>query len=168
MHVSLNFWEMIFVFFLFILLCQKLFSLIKTYAIPFLENQLRALKKEQAELLDKEKLVTTTLNKVDNQRKQQEKMFVLLEKKVQIWHAQLSHHIQQQQRSAREVAEKIAKKRSLQEKNFTSTKTTQQVLPEIIENVRQELMQTYGKDKAALYESLAALNALQKAGSSHG
>src|SRR3990167_4603323 len=128
MHVGISFWEILFALFIFTLLISKLFSLTKNHIIPYLEKQLRAIKKEQTELLDKEKLVTSTLNKVDNQRKQQEKMFVLLEKKVQIWHKEWSQEIQQKQRNVREDAEKITKKRIVQEKNFIAAKIMQEAL----------------------------------------
>lgn len=111
--------------------------------IPYLTSQLHAIIKEQSELFDKEKLVSSALSKIDNQRKQQDNMFVLLEKKVQMWHDKKTTSLQQDQALARVLAEKIEKKRLSQEKNFVTSKIMQEALPRIIEKTQKQLSGRY-------------------------
>ena len=139
MHVDLEVWKVLFAFVLFFLLIKTLVSIIKNFIIPYLTTQLHSITKEQSELFDKEKLVSSALSKIDNQRKQQGNMFVLLEKKVQIWHDRKMLSLGQEQIAARILAEKIEKKRLLQAKNFITAKIMQDALPKIIEKVEQQL-----------------------------
>lgn len=145
MHVNLEIWEVLFASALFFLLIKTLYSIVKDFVIPYLTAQLHAIMKEQSELFDKEKLVSSALSKIDNQRKQQDNMFVLLEKKVQTWYDKKILSLQQEQAGARVLADKIEKKRLIQEKNFIASKIMQEALPRIIKNAEQQLSRNYGE-----------------------
>jgi hypothetical protein len=54
---------------LFFLLIYKIYDLIKIYLIPFLEQESKVLQKQQLELLEKETLLTSTIKRVENQKK---------------------------------------------------------------------------------------------------
>jgi len=167
MHVDLEVWGVLFAFVLFLLLIKTLGSLVKSLIVPYLTTQLHEITKEQSELFDKEKLVSSALSKIENQRKQQGNMFVLLEKKVQVWHDKKMVSLQQEQLFGRILVEKIEKKRLLQEKNFIATKTIQDALPRIIENVEQQLKSGYKQDAADLSQCVYRFVQVLKQGLNH-
>ena len=157
MHISANLGSILFGFSLFFLLIYKLAELVKSHMLPFLRKQIRLVKKEQVELWDREKLVTSTLNKIDNQRNQQKKMFVLLEKKMRLWHKEMLDDIRLRENEFRDIADDVAKKRKKQDHNFSTTKTMLKVLPTLLQETKDELLKISSDDDAALKECIQKL-----------
>ena len=86
MGISSDFWTLLFRSTLFLLFAYKCYELIVTHLYPYLVQQKKILKRQEEELLEKEKLISSTLKRVENQINHQRKMFILLEKKIQVWH----------------------------------------------------------------------------------
>lgn len=168
MHVGFEIWEVLFASVLFFLLVKTLYSLVRNFIIPYLRTQLHTIMKEQSELFDKEKLVSSALSKIENQRKQQDNMFVLLEKKVQTWYDKKMLSLQQEQVIARVLAEKIQKKRLFQEKNFIASKIMQEALPRIIEKVEQQLGVQCREESIVFSPCVSRFIQEKKYGESHG
>ena len=154
MHVSTNAIGLLFGFSLFSLLVYKLAELVKAYLIPLLYKQMHEMKKERAELLDREKLVTSTLSKIDNQRNQQKKMFILLEKKIQMWHNEVQLEAEKREDDFRVIAHNVEEKRGIQEHNFAVAKTTLNVLPAILQKVRRDLLIEYKNENLSISQCI--------------
>ena len=166
MHISSDFLGVTFDFFLFGLLTYKLWGMITTHAIPLLHKMMRSIKKEQTELLDKEKLVTSTLSKIDNQRKQQQKMFALLEKKVQAWHKEASHRVSCAEEENVLRAQAIREKHEHQGKKIASVKVVQEALPVILQKAKENFIKHAAAEKGAMESYISLLK--EQVEKSHG
>lgn len=167
MHISSDLLGMTFDFFLFGLLVYRLYTVVKNHAVPFLHKMMRSIKKEQTELLDKEKLVTSTLSKIDNQRKQQQKMFGLLEQKVQMWHERETYDTAMAEDANLLRAQAIRERHDRQGKNFASIKAMQEVLPLMLEESREDLLRQAKKKSHDHLDRFVSLLETQ-AGNVHG
>ena len=86
MHIEVSVLEILFRISVFSLLAYNLYGLIKKYLLPMLSDAVAHEKKEQTELLGKDKLLLATQNRVKGQIYNQKQMFTLLERNVQVWH----------------------------------------------------------------------------------
>jgi hypothetical protein len=151
MHIVNDFWIITLHISLFLLLTRKIYGLSVNYLIPYLKQQLHFLKKEQVELLEKEKLVLTTLYKTKTQINDQEREFQVIEKKMQTCHENMLKNIENKQKEKNIIREKIKKRRKLQQENFVSEKIAVKTIPEILSLAEHDLCDFYSnkenKDK---------------------
>ena len=141
-----DFGGILFQFTLFALLSYKLYCLFKEYMIPFLYGQIELVRKEQVELLDKEKLLRSTLRRVEGQISYRKKVFVSLEKKVQIWHKVISDNKLGREVECELNLKQILEKRKKQIKNFSESKMILNSVPQIINLAKNELLDLYQGD----------------------
>jgi hypothetical protein len=139
MHTEINFWELVFRLSLFSLLAYKLIGLIKTTAIPYLSDQILQERKQQSELLDKEKLLVSTQQRLKNQIYNQKQMFILLEKNVHEWYKINQEYNVEQENQNAEIIKKIEQKRTSQRQNIILLNNVQLSIPQALEQAREEL-----------------------------
>lgn len=147
MHIETDFWGIVFRFTLFSLLIYQVYALIKAHLVPFLYEQLRSLRKRETELLEKEKLVMSTMNRVERTISHQKKMFVLLERKVKTWYDFEQERKEVLDKEHEKIREQITEKRKIQATFLTLAKEMQQAIPEAVDLARKELAQKYAHDK---------------------
>ncbi|MBX9831193.1 hypothetical protein K2X40_04520 [Candidatus Babeliales bacterium] len=121
--------------------------MIKAYVVPFLYEQLRSLRKRETELLEKEKLIMSTMNRVERTISHQKKMFVLLERKVKTWYDSEQERKEVLDKEHEKIREQITEKRKIQATFLTLAKEMQQAIPEAVDLARKELVQKYAHDK---------------------
>jgi hypothetical protein len=73
MHTQLEMLDIVFRLVIFFLLCYKLRQLARLYIIPLLFKHIATEKNQQLELLEKEKLLISTENRIENQISAQKK-----------------------------------------------------------------------------------------------
>ena len=149
MHIDSDIFGILFGITVFGLLVYKLYRLVITNLVPYLSEQTRLIKKKQIELLEKEKLITTTLNKIYNQTKQQQKMFILLEKKIKLWHKVMRNKKLKYEEDYNKIAEHTRRKRERQRKNFIASKIAFESVPHMMNLARKELINNYSGDEGA-------------------
>lgn len=143
MHTNIGFWDVVFKLTLFSLISYKLYDLIKTYLVPFLIQQITQEKRQQTELLEKEKLLTSTQQRFKNQIYNQKQMFILLEKNVHEWHkAQQNENLNQEHENAL-IVEKTKTKRISQKDNLVLLNNIQLSMPSAMEQAIEELKSKY-------------------------
>ena len=160
MHIEFTFLSIIFHLVLSSLLMYKLWSLIKQHLIPFLHQKILSFKRRRIELIEKQKLLASTQNRIDNQIKHQKKMFILLEKKIQQWHTTMKELQRKKEKENKSLLDAIKVKRSLQEKSFTNTKMMAEILPKAFASAKKKLQAKYSdqEGKAKLQELIFSLN----------
>lgn len=160
MHIQLDMLDIVFRIVIFLLLGYKLHELAHRYVIPFLFKHIETEKNHQLELLEKEKLFISTENRIENQISAQKKMFILLEKNMQLTHSFLIARNEQAEKDARHTLQNLQEKRALQKKQFILMKTSQEVIPETITIARQELEERYATHDGVvtLKKIIASLN----------
>ncbi len=159
MHSEIGLVDVIFRICIFSLLGYKLYSLIKAYFIPFLVEQIALEKKQQSELLSKEKLLISTQHRLKNQIFTQKQMFILLERNVQIWHKATMDANHQQEQENQEVIQSLKEKRELQAEKMILYTTINESIPVAVEQARQQLTTLYQAEegKALLNKVIAQL-----------
>lgn len=132
MEISSDFLTLLFKCTLFFLFSYKCYELVMRYLFPYLVQQKGELKKNEEELLEKEKLVSSTLRRVENQINHQRKIFILVEKKIQNWHRfMLNNHILEEKKQQL-IITKIKEKRMLQQQQLSQKKLYKVLFPRIV------------------------------------
>jgi hypothetical protein len=139
MHSEVSLIEIIFRLSIFSLLAYKLYSLIKSYIVPMLIDEVAAKKKEQDELLGKEKLLVSTQQRVKGQIYNQKQMFILLERNVQVWQQALINEKNAQEKTNDYIIQKITRKREIQNNNIDVSMMIQAVIPQAISTATHNL-----------------------------
>ncbi|KKQ48454.1 MAG: hypothetical protein US69_C0022G0008 [candidate division TM6 bacterium GW2011_GWF2_38_10] len=152
-------YTIIFRFVLFGLLAYKVKQMICSYGIPYLQQEVESERKQHMELLEKEKLLTSTQHRLENQMSQQSRTLVGLEKKIQQWHNVLVADHQERIAHAVRVQELVNVKRKQQSLCLQRAKDAQVVIPEVFANVEHELALRYNGDagKKKLQSCIQAL-----------
>lgn len=160
MHIEFTVASIAFHFVLTSLLVYFLWSLIKQHLIPFLYQKIIAFRKRRIELIEKQKLLASTLNRIDNQIKHQKKMFILLEKKIQLWHTTMKEIKRKKEKENKALLDGIKVKRALQEKSFTNTKLMREILPKAFASAEKKLHTKYSEQegKTKLQELIFSLD----------
>lgn len=143
MHVSGNFLGILFGFTVFLLLFYKLSELIKEYLVPYLSQEVQNFKKRQTELLDKNELIRSTLQRIEVRLVHQKKMFVVVEKKIKMWN---TYQLEKQKKifdDQRIIQQKLIEKRRQQAANFARGKKMVEALPLATKSAREELKEFY-------------------------
>ncbi len=135
---------------LFTLLAYKLRALGKKYLIPYLIQQKIALKKRYAEILEKKKLVASTTMRIENQIKNREIEFILLEKKVQGWHTYLNHKYAERVKEQKRLIVVLNEKRRKQGECLTATSIAQEAMPLALQEALETLTEKYSGGDGAL------------------
>jgi len=143
MYTDANFCDIVFRLTIFSLLVYKLWQLSNKYLIPFLKEQMQLEKNKQMELLEKEKLLISTRHRIENQIYSQKKMFVLLEKNVQIWHRALQDERAKQLKENKDIVNQIHEKRLQQRKNLTLKHEVQESVDRIFQHAEIKLDEMY-------------------------
>lgn len=118
MVADISLLEVIFRVLIFAVLVGNLIYLSRTYGIPMLYQQIISKKNDRTEILEKDRLLTSTQRRLDAQIQQQKKMFVLLEQNMQVWRRAMSDELSAKNREVACLQTALHKKRELQEKNF--------------------------------------------------
>ncbi len=147
MHVNGGILNISFAFALFFLLSYKLRMLIRSYLIPYLIQQKQALRRRYAEVIEKKKLVASTTIRVDSQIKNQQMEFVLLEKKMQVWHAALCREYALSEQENDQLRVKLDERRKQQAECLTAIKIAQESMQRAFQESYEELVVTYAGDK---------------------
>jgi biopolymer transport protein ExbB/TolQ len=139
--------EVLFQLTLFALLVIVVYKLIKQYLIPFLYQEIRRIKKYKKDLSNKNKLLNASKKRLENQIKQQDDSFVLLEQKVHAWYKSVVDSNEKKQEENKKILEHVEKKRKAQLANLSLRKIQKIVIPEAIEQAYQEIEKKYEGDK---------------------
>jgi hypothetical protein len=143
MHTEVGVVEFLFRLCLFSLLAYKLYDLIKAYLLPMIAEAVAQEKKEQTELLGREKLLVSTQKRLAGQVYNQKQMFTLLERNVQIWHAVLLEQKRQRELKNEEVVLTVAEKRVKQNHYIALSKCIERSVPEAVARATKELENRY-------------------------
>jgi hypothetical protein len=146
MHTEVSVLEILFRLSIFSLLAYNLYGLIKKYLLPMLADSVAHERKEQTELLSKDKLLIATQNRVKGQIYNQKQMFTLLERNVQVW-----HHVQlEEQKNCEQayevIVERITAKRKIQNQNIARAHMLQETFPPALAMATQELKNRYAHE----------------------
>lgn len=154
MHVSGDFLGILFAGTVFLLLAYKLYELVKEYCVPYLSQEVQNFRKKQTELLEKNELIRSTLQRVETRLGHQKKMFVVLERKVKMWNAyQLDKQKQIFDDHVR-IQDELLEKRKQQLFNFSRAKKSFEALPQAVSSAHDELRAVYAGPKGvALLQS---------------
>ena len=131
---------------IFALLIYKVSDIVKTVLWPFLNEQLILEKKSQNELINKEKLLFSSQQRIKNQILSQKQMFILLERNVQIWNMakQEKHHAQEKENT--EFVIQAKDRRCIQNNQLLLLSNTQSSLPIALKDATDTLTQTYATE----------------------
>jgi hypothetical protein len=143
MHTELGFLEIFFRISIFSMLAYKLYGLIKTQLVPLLAEQISSEKKEQMELLEKDKLLSSTQKRMNNQIYNQKQMFTLLERNVQVWHAaKLEENVVCEEENQL-IIQQVEQKRRVQYENVALSYAVTASIPNALQQAAKELTKRY-------------------------
>jgi len=151
MHTEIGFWEIVFRTSLFSLLAYKLYDLIRIHVVPMLFEILRQEKKEQTELLEKEKLMHTTQTRLKQQMYNQKQMFTLLERNVLAWHKACNEASQRSKDENAAIVQKMIELRTMQQRNVMIEQVVRASIPQAIDLATRQLEARYGSDEGTVH-----------------
>lgn len=143
MHVNFHLLDISFAFSLFFLLSYKIRSLVRAHLIPYLIQQKQALRRRYAEVIEKKKLIASTMVRLDSQIKNQQMEFAFLEKKIDLWHANMRRNQEQLLRTGEALTERLKEKRTRQSQCLTASKLARESMVLAAEAAEKELIKTY-------------------------
>ncbi|KKQ32620.1 MAG: hypothetical protein US49_C0006G0071 [candidate division TM6 bacterium GW2011_GWF2_37_49] len=143
MLFEITFIEVLFKLTIFSLLLIKILQLFKSYGVPYLFDEIKREKAVRTELIEKENLVKSTQNKIENQIRNQNKLFLDLEKNVQKWHAYLRQEEDVITKKLADAKIKIERKRNIQRNNYVITTIYSVAMPKAIKLAQKELESNY-------------------------
>ena len=138
--------DIIFKFSIFALLLYKLHGLAKSILLPFLNEQLLLEKKYQTELLNKEKLLFSSQQRIKNQILSQKQMFILLERNVQIWNLAKQERKILQEKENKEIILQAQNRRHMQTNQLLLLANTRLSLPAALEQTTHNLTELYAAE----------------------
>lgn len=145
MHVNLSFIDVLFHFCLFGLLIHSMLGPIKQYLIPFLHKLVLHDKNNQLEIIERDKLLTSTRLRLQNQIKQQKKSFIDLEENVQLWYKATQEQVQREEQSERLRQQAIQARRLIQRKTIYTNDLINSALPKAIAHAEKEIIAIFKK-----------------------
>lgn len=149
--------DILFKFTVFSLLLIKILQLLKNYVAPYLFDEIKREKAIRIELIEKENFVKSTKNKIENQIRNQNKLFIDLEKNVQKWNSFLKNEDEETGKKIAEIKVKIEQKRNIQRKNYFLTTAYSKAIPQAVDLAQKELEILYTNNDS---EGRIALNKL--------
>lgn len=132
---------------IFSLLVYKLYDLGKRYFVPFVDQGLKEEEDKRTALLEKEKLISSTQLRIENQIQRQNQRFITLEKNVQQWHNSMLAYKNQQESESREIARHIHDKHTKQTQRMFTQKNACGALPKALALAQSELMERYAHNR---------------------
>jgi hypothetical protein len=132
---------------LFALLAYKITMLVKAHVIPILFEVILEEKKQHTELLEKDKLLISTQQRIENQIIQQKKVFSVLEKNAQEWNQSLLAAQAMQEKTNATITQAVEEKRKLQQKNLTLAKDNLYIVPKICFEAQKQLSDLLAGEK---------------------
>jgi|GEM_PF-2032673 hypothetical protein len=139
MHSEFILWHILFRFTLFFLLAYKLYELLTRYVLPYFYKELKKEKDTHTEILEKEKLLSSTHRKLEDQISQQKRTFIILEKNVKNWHNFLFQQAASYENALQQQAQQIIQKRATQQIFYTESKIAHKIIPNVISQVQKTL-----------------------------
>jgi hypothetical protein len=143
MHTEIGALEILFRLSIFSLVAYKLYDLAKKYLLPMLSDAITQEKKEQTELLAKEKLLASTQKRIKGHIYNQKQMLTLLERNVQVWHAALVEQKKQYEQHNRDVILSVADKRAVQNRHIALAQRVEASVPAAVAMATQKLEEAY-------------------------
>lgn len=149
---------------IFLLLAYKLYDLIRAYLIPALFEQIAAERKQQTEIMEKDKLLLSTRHRLENQIYNQKHVFTLLEKNVQVWNRLQQEHADELERENRSIIEKLHERRAIQRKNLSLSHTLNLSIPQALTQAAKTLEERYSSNdgKNFLHNTITSLESSRK------
>jgi len=152
---DITFMSVLFNFTIFSLLLIKILQLFKNHGIHYLFDEIKKEKAIRTELIEKENFVKSTQNKLENQIRNQNKLFLDLEKNVQKWHAHLRLEEELIAKKLVDAKVKIERKRNIQRNNYVITTTYSIAMPKALYLAEKELASNYtSKDRVLAFNKL--------------
>ena len=125
---------------IFALLVYKGFFLFQQYVIPWLRELINSERNHLTELLEKQKLLTSTRKRLETQIYNQQQRFTLLEHNMHRWHqAQVAAQEQHEQEQAALLAA-LQAKLTLQARNRAHTQALQAIIPDALAQAEDTLI----------------------------
>lgn len=143
MHTEITTIKLLFKCTIFSLLAYKIYDLFITHLLPLLKEQLFSEKKQQTEILEKERLFMSTKQRIENQIYNQKQMFIHLERNVQAWHNNILTDREALEQTNKSVVETIENKRKKQKENISLFFDVHMSCPEALKQARDELIRKY-------------------------
>ena len=124
---------------LFGLLLYKLSDLMRSYGVPWLKDEMVAESRSHLQLIEKDRYLNASQKKITQQIEEQKHLFATLEKNA----SAVEHFIFEKRARERlefdAIAEKIMRKRLIQEQNNHLTKQCEEVFTIALQQTRNEL-----------------------------
>ena len=131
--------ELAFRYSIFSLLIYKLYDIGKRYFLPYVNDQVKQEEQSLAELLEKEKIITSTHLRIKNQIQRQNLRFQTLEKNVQQWHASMYTLKNECESEQRRIMQLVYEKRHKQNQRMLIQKNAIVAIPEALSLAHKEL-----------------------------
>lgn len=144
---GINFWEIIFELTIFFLLCVAIYDLSKKYLLPILYEQISSIKKKEIDDKERDKLLSSSKKRIENEIKDQDEKFFLLEKKVRVWGNFLEEEKNKLEKVDENILENVKAKRKKQEANFNLFNTQRIVIPQAVRLSYKEIEDLYSGSK---------------------
>ena len=125
---------------IFALLVYKGFFLFQQFVIPWLRKLITTERNHLTELLEKQKLISSTCKRLETQIYNQQQRFTLLEHNMHRWHdAQIAAHEQREQEQTARLAA-LQEKFAIQARNIAHTQVLQTIIPDALEQAEDALI----------------------------
>lgn len=162
MHTNAWFIDIAFKLIIFSLLAIKIYELMQKYALPMLRRLIDEEKKQQLELMEKDKLISNSQYNMENQLIQQKKMFLALDTKIKQWYDFVKQNQETQDQLKQMLSKNLLKKRTLQEKNYQAMQISKFVIPTAINQAKDELKKIHKTEGNEVLEKLISSLATKK------
>ena len=149
MFAHAQMFEGIFKLILFSLLAYKLYDLVKKFLLPWLYEEIILEHRHHTELIEKDTLLTSTTQRIENQITTQKKLFAILEKNIQITEEFLHNQKKEQELAYQKIDAKLKLKRNEQKQRFSTMKNCEAVIPQAMIKAQQQLTQHYETHRGA-------------------
>ncbi|MFH1644362.1 MAG: hypothetical protein ABIA74_04270 [bacterium] len=134
-------------FFLLVIVVHKLFVL---YALPFLRQQIKEIKKQQENVKEKIKLLELSQNRLKFQILGQQNQFIDLGEKVKLWHKFVKNGNEETVEQRSKLIEKIKNKRDKQKELFCLFKLEKNVIVRAMDDIYYDLSPLHDKKKGRI------------------
>ncbi len=133
---------------LFALFAIVIWRLLKNYILPALYGEIKAIKKHQKDLRDKDALLKASKQRLEGQLKEQEDRFFLLDKKMQLWHQAFVDKNKEKEEENELILKKVEEKREKQFAHFSLSKMQRVVAPQAVEAAYHEMTKLHEEEES--------------------
>lgn len=135
---------------LFVLLVIQLSQIIKQYALPFLRNEIAALKENWHNMQSRLELLGATKKRIETSIEKQTETLKMLEDEIKEWHTSLDEKRIIARHEQERLHQILREKKKKQFEYLNLRKTEEKLIPEAMEKAREKLTKMYqekqGKD----------------------